>query len=135
VVAQALRAAWAQVHLDAKVARASQSGPGVSLELADRALVEVQQLLVATGRRPVTQGLDPEAGEVELDARGFVRTDSLLRTSAPGVYPAGDVTGRALLTHAPTRWAASLCTTPFPGCPFATSTPWWSPKSPSPTRR
>jgi pyruvate/2-oxoglutarate dehydrogenase complex dihydrolipoamide dehydrogenase (E3) component len=100
VVAQALRAAWAQVHLDAKVARASQSGPGVSLELADRALVEVQQLLVATGRRPVTQGLDPEAGEVELDARGFVRTDSLLRTSAPGVYAAGDVTGRALLTHA-----------------------------------
>lgn len=100
VVAQVLAAAGVKVYLDARVTRASCSGRGVNLDLADSTSVQADQLLVATGRSPVTQGLDPEAGGVELDRRGFVRTNSRLRTSAPGVYAAGDVTGRALLTHA-----------------------------------
>ena len=100
VVAQSLSAAGVKVLLNARVTRASRSGRGVSLELADGASVQAEQLLVATGRSPAAQGLDPKAGGVELDPRGFVRTDSRLRTSAPGVYAAGDVTGRALLTHA-----------------------------------
>ena len=100
VVARALSAAGVKVHVDARVTRASRSGTRASLELADGAVAEAEQLLVATGRHPVTQGLDPGAGGVELDARGFVSTGSGLRTSAPGVYAAGDVTGRALLTHA-----------------------------------
>lgn len=45
-------------------------------------------------------GLD--GAGVELDERGFVRVDSQMRTSNPGIFAAGDVTGAAL--SACMRW-------------------------------
>jgi pyruvate/2-oxoglutarate dehydrogenase complex dihydrolipoamide dehydrogenase (E3) component len=42
-------------------------------------------------------GLDLVREGVETDARGFVRVDSSLRTTAPHVYAAGDITGRLML--------------------------------------
>ncbi len=50
-------------------------------------------ILAATGRRPNTSGLGLEGAGVELDDHGFVAVDDTLRTSAPGVYAAGDVIG------------------------------------------
>ena len=44
-----------------------------------------------------TAGLGLAAAGVETDARGFVRVDAHLRTSAPHVFAAGDVTGRLML--------------------------------------
>lgn len=55
--------------------------------------VEVDQILVATGRRPNTEGLGLEQAGIETDARGAVVVDDHLRTSNPSVYAAGDVTG------------------------------------------
>lgn len=57
-------------------------------------------VLVALGRRPVTDGLGLEEAGVELTERGFVRVDDHLRTSAEGVYAAGDVAGTPQFTHA-----------------------------------
>jgi dihydrolipoamide dehydrogenase len=56
-------------------------------------------LLVAVGLRPnpSVDGL-PDAG-VELDGHGFVRVDDHMRTTAPGVFAAGDVAGQPLLAH------------------------------------
>jgi mercuric reductase len=51
------------------------------------------QILVATGRRPVLDGLDLEEGGVELDDRGRLVLDETLRTTNPNVFAAGDVTG------------------------------------------
>ena len=58
------------------------------------------RLLVALGRTPVTKGLGLEAAGVELTERGFVKVDSRLETTAPGVYAAGDVAGTPQFTHA-----------------------------------
>jgi pyruvate/2-oxoglutarate dehydrogenase complex dihydrolipoamide dehydrogenase (E3) component len=58
------------------------------------------KLLVAVGRRPTTQTLRLERVGVRLDERGQVVTDEHLATTAPGIYAAGDVTGRMLFTHA-----------------------------------
>ena len=58
------------------------------------------RLLVALGRTPATQGLGLEAAGVELTERGFVKVDSRLETTAPGVYAAGDVAGTPQFTHA-----------------------------------
>jgi mercuric reductase len=55
--------------------------------------VAAQRLLVATGRRARTDGLDLDAAGVLTDARGFVVTDEHQRTSNPRVFAAGDVSG------------------------------------------
>ena len=62
--------------------------------------VTVQRLLVAAGRVPATEGLGLVEMKVRLDGSGHVITDDRLMTSLKGVYAAGDVTGRAFLSHA-----------------------------------
>jgi len=55
--------------------------------------VSAAQILVATGRRPVTDGLDLHEAGVELDGHGMLVLDEALRTTNPNVFAAGDVTG------------------------------------------
>ncbi len=57
-------------------------------------VLEAEQVLAATGRRPNTAMLGVEQAGIELDANGGVIVDRHLRTSHPDVYAAGDVTGR-----------------------------------------
>ncbi|MBM3297667.1 MAG: NAD(P)/FAD-dependent oxidoreductase [Candidatus Aminicenantes bacterium] len=52
--------------------------------------------VVCTGRRPFTAGLELQAAGVATGKRGEVPTDSRLRTSAPGIFAAGDVLGRRM---------------------------------------
>ena len=52
-----------------------------------------QQLLLAVGTAPASTGIGLEQAGVELDARGFIKVDRELRTSTPGIWAAGDVTG------------------------------------------
>jgi mercuric reductase len=57
-------------------------------------LFSAEKILVATGRRPNTDGLDlPKAG-VQLDEAGFVLVNEYLQTNVPHVWAAGDVIGR-----------------------------------------
>ena len=79
---------------------AAPDGRGVVVTTADGREAAGSHLLVALGRTPVTAGLDLEAAGVELTGRGFVRVDDHLRTTAPGVYAAGDVAGTPQFTHA-----------------------------------
>ena len=62
-------------------------------------MLEVEQVLVATGRRPVFDGHDLAAAGVELDERGHPVVSETLRTTAPDVWAAGDATGELLFTH------------------------------------
>ena len=55
--------------------------------------LEGTEILVATGRRPVLDGLDLDAAGVELDERDGLVLDETLRTTNPAVFAAGDVTG------------------------------------------
>jgi pyruvate/2-oxoglutarate dehydrogenase complex dihydrolipoamide dehydrogenase (E3) component len=63
------------------------------------ALVEFDRVLVATGRRPDTAELGLDTVGVETDASGAVVVDDRLRTTAAGVFAAGDVTGALPFTH------------------------------------
>ncbi|HYY80820.1 MAG TPA: mercury(II) reductase, partial [Actinomycetes bacterium] len=58
-----------------------------------REQLRAERLLVATGRRPVTDGLGLEAVGVKLGDRGQVLVDEQLRTHHPRIWAAGDVTG------------------------------------------
>jgi len=53
-----------------------------------------EQLLVATGRRTNTEDMGLREARVVLLPNGGIRVDEHMRTSKPGVYAAGDVTGR-----------------------------------------
>jgi dihydrolipoamide dehydrogenase len=81
-------------HTGAKVTSAKVSGDGVDVEaqLADGTSqrIRVDYLLVATGRGPVTSGLETERIGVRLD-RGYVQVDAQYRTSVPGISAIGDV--------------------------------------------
>lgn len=61
--------------------------------------VPADRVLVAVGFRPNTEDLGLAEAGVELDARGHVRVDGQYRTSVPGVYAIGDVTGGPYLAH------------------------------------
>jgi len=61
--------------------------------------VEADKLLVAVGRAPVTRDLGLEEAGVEIDERGYVRVDELMRTTAEGVYAIGDVVDTPWLAH------------------------------------
>jgi pyruvate/2-oxoglutarate dehydrogenase complex dihydrolipoamide dehydrogenase (E3) component len=56
-------------------------------------------LLVAAGRRPNTNTLNPDAAGVETTERGYVQVNDRLETTAPDVYAIGDVTGGPAFTH------------------------------------
>jgi dihydrolipoamide dehydrogenase len=63
---------------------------------------DVECLLVAVGRKPITEGICIEGTRIELD-RGFVKVDEYQRTGEPGVYAIGDVVaGTPQLAHVAT---------------------------------
>ena len=73
------------------------SDVGVALEIEAGGQLErltAEHILIATGRSPNTAALELGAAGVEVTAAGAVVVDDRMRTSRPGVYAAGDVTGR-----------------------------------------
>lgn len=66
---------------------------GLRLVLGDGAEVRPDKVLVSSGRVGNTDGLGLEAAGVGVDERGRIVVDERFRTSAPGVYAAGDVIG------------------------------------------
>ena len=61
--------------------------------------LEAEAVLVATGRRPNTAGLNLEAAGVEIGPRGGIVTDDSLTTTAPPIYAMGDVRGGLQFTY------------------------------------
>jgi dihydrolipoamide dehydrogenase len=62
--------------------------------------IEVDQLLVAIGRRPVSEGMGLETAGVEVSDRGFISVDtSTMQTTRPGVYAIGDCVPTPGLAH------------------------------------
>ena len=59
-------------------------------------------VLMSTGRTPNVQGLGLEEARVDFDKRG-IKVDDRCATNVPGIWAAGDCTGRAWLAHTATR--------------------------------
>ena len=110
-LAALLRAEYAKrgiaFHLQAKVARLEQTGGGIRVHLEGDCppCVEAERLLLSVGRRPALQGAGLENLPLERDARGYLVVDGHMRTSLPGVYACGDLTGFSLLAHTAVREA------------------------------
>ncbi len=56
-------------------------------------------LLVAVGRTPNTDRLNPEAAGIEMARHGYIKVNERLETNVPGIYALGDVKGGPAFTH------------------------------------
>ena len=92
----ALAAEGMRIVLKATVCSVSRHEDGVRVEAqvaGEPMRFQSQQLLLAVGTAPATKGLGLEQAGVGLDPRGFITVDKEMRTSAAGIWAAGDVTG------------------------------------------
>lgn len=88
-------------YLQHKVTSVAPEGVTVEFE-GNSFVIPTERILLSVGRRPVTEKLSLLG--LEMEGRG-VKVDATMRTSLPGVYAAGDVTGYSLLAHTAVREA------------------------------
>jgi pyruvate/2-oxoglutarate dehydrogenase complex dihydrolipoamide dehydrogenase (E3) component len=90
-----------QVRGGVSVVRVAAAGPNVQAVVRDgerEETIEGSHLLVATGRRVNTAGLELERAGIKFD-RGGILVDKRLKTANKRVYAIGDVAGGAQFTH------------------------------------
>ncbi|WP_340537465.1 NAD(P)H-quinone dehydrogenase [Nocardioides sp. GXZ039] len=75
----------------------TRDGDVVTVRLTDGREVQGSHCILALGSVPKTEDLGLEEAGVELDAGGFIEVDRVSRTTARGVYAAGDCTGVLML--------------------------------------
>ncbi|TPE49713.1 dihydrolipoyl dehydrogenase [Amaricoccus solimangrovi] len=83
-------------------AEPGENGVHVSYKLRkdeSEGALDVDVVLVATGRRPYREGLGLDTAGVALTERGQVEVDAQGRTNVPGIYAIGDVTPGPMLAH------------------------------------
>src|SRR6266852_2657516 len=101
VYAKHLAGLGGEIHTDSKVDAVVKVRSGLQVRFStggEGGAVDADQVLLAVGRSPYTEGLGAEAAGVKLE-RGRVVVDDHLRTSAQGVWAIGDVIGGIMLAH------------------------------------
>ena len=92
-----------EVLLSAQVSRVEgHSGKEIRVYAKDsrgERIVEGTDLLVSVGRTPNTKGIGLEQAGVELDARGYIKVNDRLETTASNVWAMGDCAGSPQFTH------------------------------------
>jgi NAD(P) transhydrogenase len=81
----------------------------LTVTLSTGAVLATDAVLFAAGRTPHTDGLGLEEVGVRLDARGHIVVDHYHRTTAAGIYAAGDVVGPTLASNARQQGRAAAC--------------------------
>jgi dihydrolipoamide dehydrogenase len=92
------------IKLGAKVTGVEKSGAGAKVTFepvkgGDAATIDAEVVLIATGRKPFTEGLGLAKAGVVMDARGRVEINNHFQTSIPGIYAIGDVVRGPMLAH------------------------------------
>jgi dihydrolipoamide dehydrogenase len=90
-----------EVHTDTAVTAVEVGKDGVTLRANSKGKelsFQAERVLLAAGRRPVTDDLGLEGTKVVVQ-KGFVKVDGLMQTGEPGVYAIGDIVATPLLAH------------------------------------
>ncbi|MDD4957536.1 MAG: dihydrolipoyl dehydrogenase [Candidatus Omnitrophica bacterium] len=91
-----------KVMTSSSVTGVSISGDKVSVQVSSStgdSYVAGDMVIVSVGRAPSTSALGLDEAGIEVDDRGFIRVDTGMATSAPGIYAAGDVVRTPMLAH------------------------------------
>jgi glutathione reductase (NADPH) len=107
-----------RIVLKHEVASIGKKGRALIAELTDGAIVETDQVMFATGRRPNTGGIGLEKVGVRLDKSGAIAVDASSRTSVPSIFAIGDVTDRLQLTPVAIREGHAFADSEFGNNPW-----------------
>lgn len=90
-------------HLNTRVVKAQKTAQKIKVTLekgGENTAMTFDKLLVAVGRKPLTEGLGFEEAGIEIDpGTGHIIVDTAYQTRVPGVYAIGDLTPGPMLAH------------------------------------
>lgn len=112
-LAAEIRKHGVDLRFDLNVSAIERVPGGLRASLSDGSQIEVDQILYATGRAPLTEKVGLENAGVELNAKGAIEVDEYSRTSVPNIYAIGDVTDRINLTPVALHEGVCLANTLF----------------------
>ena len=95
------------VRFNSTVAEVEMSENGKVARLRDGTLLETDEILYATGRKPLSDSCGLEKAGVQIDVAGGILVDSQYQTNVPNIYAIGDVIDRLQLT--PVAIAEGMC--------------------------
>ena len=116
-LAAALRDIGVRVVLDAGAVQVARDDDGIAVEIPNQGAVRADKVLFAAGRVGNTEELALRAAGVAVDERGRITVDDCFRTTAPGIYAAGDVIGPPALASVSMEQARVAACHAF-GIPF-----------------
>ncbi len=99
-----------KVILGTLAEKVSQAGDVITVELSDGQTLQAEKLLLATGRKPLVDGLGLDS--IGIDGSNYIEVEENLSVKGHGwLYAIGDVNGRVLLTHMGKyqAWIVSEC--------------------------
>ena len=125
LLSRRLRLRFDKILLDTKVTDVAAQPDGIAVRMVGLPSVQLDQpvqvfekILIAIGRRPASSNLGLETTRVQLDPRGFIRTDRQRRTDEPSIFAVGDVAGEPQLAHKAT-YEARIAVEAMAGLPSA----------------
>lgn len=103
-VKEVLKKKGIEIHLNARAQSIHDTNDGVTLTYSDVSdgtpyFVDGDAILIATGRKPMIEGLNLQVAGIGVDAHGAIVVNDQLRTTVPHVWAMGDVKGGPQFTY------------------------------------
>lgn len=113
-IVEAYRGRGIDMKMNTTLKRLDRKADGViTITLHDGSTLDVDQVLIATGRRPATRNLGLETVGVATGKGGAILVDALSRTNVPGIHAVGDVTDQVNLTPVAIRQGHAFADSSF----------------------
>jgi dihydrolipoamide dehydrogenase len=87
------------IMLQTKASKVEASAQGLKVSFDGRDTKSYDMILVSVGRVPNGRNIGAEKAGVEVDPKGFIPSDSQMRTNVPHIYAIGDITRNPMLAH------------------------------------
>ncbi len=88
-----------KVHCNSEAKSVNGNNGNIEVLLKSGDKIKGSHLLVAAGRLPNSDTINPEAAGIKTDENGYIRVDDYCRTGVDGVFAVGDVNGEGAFTH------------------------------------
>ena len=116
-LAEEMRRRGIDLRFNSNVTAIEKRGEGLCATTSGGELLEVDQVMFATGRLPNSHGLELARVGVKVDEKGAISVDAWSQSAVPNIYAIGDVTDRVNLTPVAIREGRALAETLYAGNP------------------